>query len=294
MASAASKQDNWRRCSNCKGLVFFGNAVCGRAGVHHPGTKDPTYSYFLKENNGPGQDNWKHCSKCQVLSWAEVTVGPCPRGGKHDVEGSSNYHLAIDNENAKGQRGWRWCRKCQSLNRPGKRGYHRCMVTGWDHETDGSGNYTLATSNDGEPNTQKDWYCCDKCEILCYAGWSACVKGGTHLSISGGAYYSLLVDQDNVPGGQNDWKLCNKCCGLAYTGLQSKGICARGPEHDFSGSGNYTVRFAPQGKFTEDQWKWCSKCQLLWWSGQGDQPCPSGTNHDESGSANYAIDSDIP
>jgi hypothetical protein len=62
--------------------------------------------------------------------------------------------------------------------------------------------------------------------------------------------------------------------------------------HDHKGSGNYKLLNnvgAPNG--TQNRWAWCSKCQSLWFSGNGNARCPVSplAYHDNAGSADYAI-----
>ena len=41
-----------------------------------------------------GQDNWRWCNKCQCLFFAgNASLGHCPAGGAHALEGSGNYTL---------------------------------------------------------------------------------------------------------------------------------------------------------------------------------------------------------
>jgi hypothetical protein len=39
----------------------------------------------------------------------------------------------------------------------------------------------------------------------------------------------------------------------------------------------------------QDNWRWCSKCQSLFWAGTGASACPAGGAHDGIKSANYAL-----
>jgi hypothetical protein len=45
---------------------------------------------------------------------------------------------------------------------------------------------------------------------------------------------------------------------------------------------------------TQDNWRWCPKCQGLSFAGNSSQgPCPAGGSHDHSGSGNYRVLKDI-
>jgi hypothetical protein len=61
-----------------------------------------------------GQSNWRWCRKCQGLFFfGNPTNGVCPTGGSHDVVGSGNYVLSLNEGN--GQPNWKWCFKCEGL-----------------------------------------------------------------------------------------------------------------------------------------------------------------------------------
>src|SRR5262245_53182644 len=40
---------------------------------------------------------------------------------------------------------------------------------------------------------------------------------------------------------------------------------------------------------TERDWRWCSKCQGLWYEGNGAARCPAGNNHSKKDSDNYSL-----
>lgn len=40
---------------------------------------------------------------------------------------------------------------------------------------------------------------------------------------------------------------------------------------------------------TQRSWRWCSKCQGLWFGGNPAKPCPAGGNHIKTGSGNYSL-----
>lgn len=90
MASTASKQGDWRWCSKCAGMVYFGSAVCPAGGMQ-------SGDYSLLVGNGQGQDNWRWCKNCQSLSFTgNGEIGPCPYSGTHDTSGSADYTLTLD------------------------------------------------------------------------------------------------------------------------------------------------------------------------------------------------------
>jgi hypothetical protein len=91
---------------------------------------------------------------------------------------------------------------------------------------------------------------------------------------------------------QDNWRWCNKCQGLAYAGNPTVGACPAGGTHDHAGSGNYIlVLDSPIPiPYTQDNWRWCNKCQGLAYA---DNPsvgaCPAGGTHDHAGSENYSL-----
>jgi hypothetical protein len=49
-------------------------------------------------------------------------------------------------------------------------------------------------------------------------------------------------------------------------------------------------RTAGTGPNGQSQWKWCGKCALLSFVGNGGGvPCPAGGNHDNTGSTDYTL-----
>jgi hypothetical protein len=40
---------------------------------------------------------------------------------------------------------------------------------------------------------------------------------------------------------------------------------------------------------TQRNWRWCSKCQGMWFGGNPAGPCPGGGNHTKTGSGNYSL-----
>ncbi len=91
---------------------------------------------------------------------------------------------------------------------------------------------------------------------------------------------------------QDNWRWCNKCQGLAYAGNPSVGACPAGGTHDHAGSGNYIlVLDSPIPiPFTQDNWRWCNKCQGLAYAGNPSVgACPAGGTHDHAGSENYTL-----
>jgi hypothetical protein len=148
---------------------------------------------------------------------------------------------------------------------------------------------------------QTNWKWCSKCQTLCFAGNASPGKcpagdkgdgvGDNHNTSSSLTY--LVAMNNSVPGGQTNWRWCNKCQALAFAGSASPGKCSGGGNHDHAGSGNYALPqkgAAAIPSYTQDNWKWCSRCQVLSFAGNATTgPCAAGGNHDHAGSGDYYL-----
>jgi hypothetical protein len=100
---------------------------------------------------------------------------------------------------------------------------------------------------------------------------------------------------------QRNWKWCSKCQGLWYSAATANhdGVCPAGGTHVKAGSGDYALFGDPDGNFSttvtaQRNWRWCSKCQGLWYSAATANPggvCPGNNKgpHTKSGSGDYAL-----
>lgn len=102
--------------------------------------------------------------------------------------------------------------------------------------------------------------------------------GGKDTAIAIGQYY-----------GQGEWRHCNKCHEVTFTGNSSPRPCADGGSHETSGSTNYRLNLDNDLFAGQDGWKWCNKCQALFYASFGPHPCPGGGNHDSTGSGSYRV-----
>lgn len=140
--------------------------------------------------------------------------------------------------------------------------------------------------------TQRNWRWCNKCQGLWFGGntGSKCPASGAH-SKTGSGNYSLVHNATNVPG-QANWRWCNKCQGLWFAGNATNGVCPAGGAHTKVGSGNYTLAqqssAGPAGA-GQANWRWCNKCQGLWFAGNSGSKCPAGSAHSQVGSGNYRL-----
>src|SRR6266568_1692754 len=133
---------------------------------------------------------------------------------------------------------------------------------------------------------QDNWRWCNKCQGLAFAGSpspGACPAGKTHDHAGSGNYSLMQNTPVSIPLTQDNWRWCNKCQGLAFTGSPSPGACPAGETHDHAGSGNYRVIQDPLvlPPFSQDNWRWCNKCQGLAFAGSPSPgACPAGKTHD--------------
>jgi hypothetical protein len=145
-------QDDWRFCTKCYTLFWFGGGspgACSVGGAHSPfESESPTHAgsswnFELSavstapppQSPGGGggvsepgfQGNWRFCTKCYSLFWwGYDNGGCCPHGAQHSpLESASPTHagsswdfelkLASGAGNAGFQGDWRFCTKCYAL-----------------------------------------------------------------------------------------------------------------------------------------------------------------------------------
>ena len=138
------------------------------------------------------QYNWRWCSKCKCLYFAGVNDrGKCKAGGSHEISGSSNYCLVLNQPEAPGQHDWRYCINCRGLFfGGGDNGI--CPKDGGPHEKNGSGDYCLSL-NQPDASGQHDWRYCNKCKGLFFSGGDngICPKDGGPHDENGSGDYSI-------------------------------------------------------------------------------------------------------
>jgi rubrerythrin len=154
----------------------------------------------------------------------------------------------------------------------------------------------IAAGLSAAANSEQDnWRWCNKCQGLAFAGNpspGACPAGGTHDHAGSGNYRLIQDPPVLLPSSQNDWRWCNKCQGLAFAASPSPGACPAGGTHDHAGSGNYDLmqNVSVSIPLTQDNWRWCNKCQGLAFAGSSSPgACPVGETHDHAGSGNYLL-----
>ncbi|MEZ4449901.1 MAG: RICIN domain-containing protein [Nannocystaceae bacterium] len=139
---------------------------------------------------------------------------------------------------------------------------------------------------------QDKWRWCKRCSHLFYAGNtpSVCPAGGAHDPSASGAYLLSIVPL-GYDGAltQDHWRWCRRCSVLSYGGGVGKCAAAGGAPHDTAGSANYVVRGAgtPVPFTTQDNWRWCNRCQGVFFGGVPGV-CTAGGAH-TAGTTNYTV-----
>ena len=149
---------------------------------------------------------------------------------------------------------------------------------------------------------QDDWRWCNKCQSIFYGGGvaiSRCPTGGAHSTPaqSGSFNYSITFNALSTANQQDGWRWCSACQNLFYGGGLASSHCTAGGTHTAplqSGSGDYSLAHTVPGDAQhQTDWRWCSKCQSLFYGGGvAASSCPAGGTHSSlanSGSADYAL-----
>ncbi|HJY83046.1 MAG TPA: hypothetical protein VKK81_18435, partial [Candidatus Binatia bacterium] len=152
----------------------------------------------------------------------------------------------------------------------------------------------FVNSDISAPGHQNNWKWCNKCQTLVFAGNAsagACPAGGMHDNTKGGTY--LIAMNTSAVMGQDNWRWCNKCQALSFAGSQTLGTCSAGGVHDHAGSGNYVLMQKGGAALPDDSqenWRWCKKCQVLAFAGNPSTACAAGGVHDYTSSGNYVLE----
>lgn len=146
---------------------------------------------------------------------------------------------------------------------------------------------------------QAGWLFCAKCECLYFGDGSIkgpCPQDGTnHLggSDSYNSFNYMMVGDVGGTSRQSGWRYCDKCTALFYGPNQSASFCPNttgGLTHHAAGTVYSLVANVPSAP-GQHGWKWCSKCQSLFYGpSQAESNCPKdGSQHDGSTSSDYAM-----
>jgi hypothetical protein len=253
-------------------------------------TVAPTASGFREEQ-------WRWCAKCHGLYFSGTPTsgsigGACPTGGSHAHGGSANYLLTV-NSNVAGQKGWRRCHKCQGLFFGGNPGSH-CPAGGAHSKTD-SGDYVVVHNTPTAPG-QADWRWCSKCQGLFFAGnpGSTCPADHAQHTTAGSGNYTLAMMGPGDP--QPGWRRCSKCQGLFIDGNPGSKCPVDQGAHSKASGASYVlmVDYAPGTAPGQPNWRWCHKCQGLFFAGNPTSKCPNGGAHSTAGSGNYTLVQNAP
>lgn len=268
--NTVQRQDGWRWCSKCQGLFFGGLPNAGSAGGICPFDRQPhsqagSASYILNcQSVGAGsQPGWRWCAKCQGLFFSLNPGSNCPAGGTH-LKSGGDYFLTQKVANAAGQENWRYCNKCNGL-------------------------FFGGTPTAGTPG--------GKCPA----------DQRKHSGTTSGNY-QLELDQSTEVADiyQVGWRYCSKCMGLFF-GLHPGSRCPVGGSHSDSGGHYIMIHTSPNAPGQEpwagpaqSNWRWCSKCQGLFFGGTpnigpvgGRCPADQGP-HAGAGSGDYRLYNNAP
>lgn len=144
--------------------------------------------------------------------------------------------------------------------------------------------------------SQAGWRWCKKCEGLWFSVGGderkgKCPAGENHDTADSGSYV-VIQNDENVPG-QQGWRWCKKCEGLWFAGGgdERKGKCPAGKHHDATDSGNYVLVLNDENAQGQNEWRWCKKCEGLWFAGgeKREGKCPGGDVHSKDDSGNYTL-----
>jgi hypothetical protein len=217
-----------------------------------------------------GQPDWRLCSRCQGLFWApggDRSGSVCSKGGEHYFEPDSwNFVLPNDHQGATeltGQPDWRFCGKCHGLFwAPEGTSAGTVCPAGDEHAVPpGSWNFVLPSREQGaaDPSGQPGWRFCGKCHGLAFCPDD--IGHGTVCPAGNPRNADLVAWTDDVTVTPS-----------AAVGHQPIGL-------------HFVLPNFQQGATPEQgqpDWRFCGKCQGLFWAGQGDvsgSVCPVGGQH---------------
>jgi hypothetical protein len=159
-------------------------------------------------------------------------------------------------------------------------------------------------------NAEDGWSWCDQCGVLFSAARTeACPANqmGPHGQQGSGNYVLRCDPVTPLPSNMQDgWRLCNRCGELFYSGDPDANVCKSPlyPDdkwHDGTNSRNYVLGNGTIpldiGLSVQPGWRWCNKCGVLHYYGDGtvNPPVPSqcvaGGQHASDSGADYWLPS---
>lgn len=144
---------------------------------------------------------------------------------------------------------------------------------------------------------QSGWHWCNKCQGMWFSGFnesrrlnSNCPAGGCHTR-RGSGNYALIHNTPEIYGRQAGWRWCKKCEGFFFgrNHPSQSGVCPQGGKHDSTGSGLYNLVHNMRSDTGQHGWRWCKKCEGLFFTGHSSGICPAGNGHDHSASGRYSV-----
>lgn len=143
---------------------------------------------------------------------------------------------------------------------------------------------------------QPEWRYCNKCQGLFFGGsgttGGTCPKDNKPHSANGSGNYTLAwVSHSNV---QPEWRRCDKCEGLFFGGSPSKGTsggtCPKDKKPHTADKENYVLALDSEDAPGQPGWRWCWKCQGLFFPGSTGGTCPTDDMaHSAEDSGDYVL-----
>lgn len=282
----AQSQANWRWCQKCQGLFFAGNpthGVCPADNRPHDAAIGGEYRLARDmPSNFPYQPMWYWCGKCQALFFSASgrLSGRCPMDGRqHDGSSSSNYTLMFNESHVE--------------------------VTFGGHEMGHA--YGLGHSWRSNPDVEYG----DSWDLMSAMNVAWFPSGGPYgpsgPSINAPTLYKLgWLPEDRV------WTRGLAGSTIRLVALNRSDVAGPLMAKVVTADRIYTVEFRQRAawdrgiqrdgvlihelrtRYTVGQqhWRWCQKCQGLFYAGQS--ICSAGGVHDHTGSSSYRLEHSVP
>ncbi|GAB2678615.1 hypothetical protein [Nocardia goodfellowii] len=98
------------------------------------------------------------------------------------------------------------------------------------------------------------------------------LRGAAVAALTAVAGPILIGNAAPASATQRLWKLCGRCRGLWFSGNNTRGGCPAGDildggHHDDGSGYDYILKEDPDGGQGQSGWRWCERCQGLWFQG---------------------------